>query len=136
MKQLIKLPTRDFTFLHSDKKCYNLKDKFASYGTWIFKKVNSNHKYCFDNVLLIETQVLHFQHLYSVNDSNVEAVSIHFESDLVSETRQYHFFHCYGLAFCLSRVLSHISFFLLTHTFRKLTCIMFISWFTMVIFLF
>lgn len=68
--------------------------------------------------------------------SNSEGLNTDFKSDLISEPLWYHFFYWFDILSArdsLMRVCSHGLFFL-THAFGKFTCLVFILWFTMVIF--
>lgn len=81
---------------------------------------------------LIVMWLLIVQGLHSIN----EGLSTDFKSDLISETLWYHFFYWFDILSArdsLWRVCSHGLFFL-THTFGMFTCLVFILWFTMVIF--
>lgn len=101
-------------------------------------KIESNQTRYFDKEFLIVTWLLSVQGLHSVNDANSEGGSTDFKSDLISETLWYHFFYWFDVLLAEDSLCSELScgcIFLLTHTFGKLSCFIFILGFTMIIFL-
>lgn len=83
------------------------------------------------------TWLLNFQRLYHIKSANAEVVHMDFESDLISETQWHHVFQCYcllGSRYSLCSRSFRVLLFLPTHSSVKPTCIMFILWFTMIIF--